>query len=182
MHRSSTRSVALFDREEAGREPPYGPALDVGTGSGIWASSWHSAAGRSPGSTSSRRPCGAPATEPEADADVRLVRGDVTALRAASVGTGFRLVLETAFHGLTAEQRKAMGQEITRRHSTERNHPHDRMAQASSPTHTRGDPERHQSRLPQLDGDRGRRLRLPPPKPLDLLLRPDEDWYRLHRE
>ena len=26
----------LFDREESGREPPYGPALDLGTGSGIW--------------------------------------------------------------------------------------------------------------------------------------------------
>jgi methylase of polypeptide subunit release factors len=26
----------LFEREESGREPPYGPALDLGTGSGIW--------------------------------------------------------------------------------------------------------------------------------------------------
>ena len=26
----------LFDREESGREPPYGPALDLGCGSGIW--------------------------------------------------------------------------------------------------------------------------------------------------
>ena len=26
----------MFDREESGREPPYGPALDLGTGSGIW--------------------------------------------------------------------------------------------------------------------------------------------------
>ena len=26
----------LFDREEEGREPPYGPALDLGCGSGIW--------------------------------------------------------------------------------------------------------------------------------------------------
>jgi methylase of polypeptide subunit release factors len=26
----------LLDREENGRQPPYGPALDVGTGSGIW--------------------------------------------------------------------------------------------------------------------------------------------------
>jgi ubiquinone/menaquinone biosynthesis C-methylase UbiE len=27
----------LFAREEEGREPPYGPALDLGCGSGIWA-------------------------------------------------------------------------------------------------------------------------------------------------
>ena len=26
----------MFDREESGREPPYGPVLDLGTGSGIW--------------------------------------------------------------------------------------------------------------------------------------------------
>ncbi len=31
------RIAALFDREEAGREPPYGQALDLGCGSGIWA-------------------------------------------------------------------------------------------------------------------------------------------------
>jgi 2-polyprenyl-3-methyl-5-hydroxy-6-metoxy-1,4-benzoquinol methylase len=30
--------VSLFEREETGRQPPYGPALDIGCGSGIWAS------------------------------------------------------------------------------------------------------------------------------------------------
>lgn len=29
--------AAMLDAEEAGREPPYGPALDLGCGSGIWA-------------------------------------------------------------------------------------------------------------------------------------------------
>src|SRR3954453_15226806 len=28
---------ALLDREESGREAPYGPALDLGTGSAVWA-------------------------------------------------------------------------------------------------------------------------------------------------
>jgi ribosomal protein L11 methylase PrmA len=28
--------LELVAREEAGREPPYGPALDLGTGSAIW--------------------------------------------------------------------------------------------------------------------------------------------------
>ena len=27
----------LFAREESGREPPYGPALDLGGGSAVWA-------------------------------------------------------------------------------------------------------------------------------------------------
>jgi cyclopropane fatty-acyl-phospholipid synthase-like methyltransferase len=45
---------------------------------------------------------------------MRLVRGDVTALRAADVGTGFRLVLDTGtFHGLGAAQQAAMGREIS---------------------------------------------------------------------
>ncbi len=26
----------MFDREERGRQPPYGRAVDLGTGSGIW--------------------------------------------------------------------------------------------------------------------------------------------------
>ena len=34
--RVAERIGAMFDREESGREPPYGPALDLGTGSGIW--------------------------------------------------------------------------------------------------------------------------------------------------
>src|SRR4029078_7869418 len=28
--------VELVAREEAGRQPPYGPALDLGTGSAVW--------------------------------------------------------------------------------------------------------------------------------------------------
>ena len=37
---------ALLDAEEAGREPPFGTALDIGTGSGIWGSRSRGAAGR----------------------------------------------------------------------------------------------------------------------------------------
>jgi hypothetical protein len=41
------------------------------------------------------------------------VRGDVTALRRADVGSGFRLVLDTGtFHGLSDAQRAAMGHEV----------------------------------------------------------------------
>ena len=33
---SAQMIAALFDREQAGREPPYGAALDVGCGGGLW--------------------------------------------------------------------------------------------------------------------------------------------------
>ena len=49
-----------------------------------------------------------------AGVEMRLVRGDVTALRAADVGGGFRLVLDTGtFHGLGAAEQEAMGREVS---------------------------------------------------------------------
>jgi hypothetical protein len=43
-----------------------------------------------------------------------LVRGDVTALREAGVGKGFRLLLDTGtFHGLSDAQRETMGREVS---------------------------------------------------------------------
>jgi methylase of polypeptide subunit release factors len=32
----ANKLAELFEREESGREPPYGPALDLGCGSGVW--------------------------------------------------------------------------------------------------------------------------------------------------
>src|SRR5207247_9310493 len=49
-----------------------------------------------------------------AGVEIRVVHGDVTALRSTDVGSGFRLLLDTGtFHGLTDAQRAAMGQEVT---------------------------------------------------------------------
>ena len=50
----------------------------------------------------------------EAGVEMRLVQGDVTNLRRTDVGDGFRLILDTGtFHGLPADQRAAMGREIS---------------------------------------------------------------------
>jgi SAM-dependent methyltransferase len=106
---------ALFAREEAGREPPYGQALDLGCGSGIWAVKL---AGRGWQVTgvefvpkALRR---ARERAQDAGVEVRLIEGDVTALRATSVGSGFRFLLDFGlFHGLTDEQREAMGGEVS---------------------------------------------------------------------
>ena len=44
----------LIAREEGDGGPPFGRALDVGSGSGVWALAWPSVAGTSPASNSSQ--------------------------------------------------------------------------------------------------------------------------------
>jgi hypothetical protein len=107
--------LELVGREEAGREPPYGPALDLGTGSAVWGVQLARRGWRVTGvdivDKALRR---ARARVEEADVEMRLVRGDVTALRQADVGSAYRLVLDTGtFHGLSDAQRRAMGREVS---------------------------------------------------------------------
>lgn len=46
--------------------------------------------------------------------DVRFLQADISALRAAGAGSGFRLALDFgAVHGLAPEHREAVGQEVT---------------------------------------------------------------------
>src|SRR5438046_1465040 len=104
----------LFDREESGREPPYGPALDLGTGSGIWgirlAQRGWQVTGIDLVESALRR---ARERARDAGVEMRLVHGDVTDLRATDTGGDFRLVLDTGtFHGLKDAQRQAMGGEV----------------------------------------------------------------------
>lgn len=105
----------LFDREEKGRQPSYGLALDLGTGSGIWgielAKRGWEVTGIDIVDKALRR---ARERAQKAGVNVRFVRGDVTALRAAGVGSGFRLVLDTGtFHDLNGAQRDAIGREVS---------------------------------------------------------------------
>lgn len=105
----------LFEREESGREPPYGPALDLGCGSAVWGvklaeRGWQVTGVDLVESALER----ARERIREAGVAMRVVQGDVTDLHGASVGSDFRLILDTGtFHGLGAEQRVAMGWEIT---------------------------------------------------------------------
>jgi SAM-dependent methyltransferase len=84
----------LFGREEKGREPPFGLALDLGTGSGIWgidlAKRGWQVTGIDIVDKALRR---ARDRVQKAGVHMRLVHGDVTALRAAGIESGFRLVL-----------------------------------------------------------------------------------------
>lgn len=105
----------LFEREEDGRPPPYGRALDVGCGSAVWGvelarRGWE-VTGIDIVDKALRR--GEERAEAEG-VELRLVRADVTALREADVGSGYTLVLDTGtFHDLTGPQREAMGREVS---------------------------------------------------------------------
>jgi hypothetical protein len=107
--------LELVAREEDGREPPYGPALDLGCGSAVWGvqltkRGW-SVTGVDIVEKALRR---ARERIEEAGVEMRLVHGDVTTLRKADVGSGFRLVVDTGtFHGLAEAQRETMDEEIS---------------------------------------------------------------------
>jgi len=107
--------LELVAREEEGREPPYGPALDLGTGSAVWGVRLAQRGWRVTGVDVVPKALErARERVEEAGVEMRLVEGDVTALRQADVGSGFRLVLDTGtFHGLADAQRAAMGREVT---------------------------------------------------------------------
>ena len=102
---------ARFDAEGpgAGRK-----ALDLGCGSGI-----HSVALAQRGwdvtgvDNVSKALETARARAEEAGVNVRFIEGDITALHAAKVGEGYRLILDFgAVHGLTPPERKAVGSAV----------------------------------------------------------------------
>lgn len=107
--------LELIAREEDGYGLPYGRALDLGTGSAVWgvrlAKRGWEVTGIDIVEKALRR---ARERVEEAGVDLRLVHGDVTALKEAGVGSGFRLVVDTGtFHGLDDVQREAMGREVS---------------------------------------------------------------------
>ena len=175
----------LLDREEGGHQPPYGAALDVGTGSGIWgiklAQRGWQVTGVDIVDRALRR---ANERVRQAGVEMRLVRGDVTRLRTTEVGTGFRLVLDTGtFHGLTASEREAMGREVSAVAA-----PDATVLLLAWVPKRRGPLPRGISRseieaaFPGWDvtdvGESG----FEAPKPVELLMKPEEHWYRLLRK
>jgi SAM-dependent methyltransferase len=113
--RTREQISAMFGREENGRQPPYGPALDLGCGGGLWSielarRDWQvTGIDIVPKALRTARE-----RAREAGVEVRFVQGDLAALRAAEVGSGFRLLLDFgAVHGLKEAQREAVGREVS---------------------------------------------------------------------
>jgi SAM-dependent methyltransferase len=177
------KASQLFDREEQGRETPFGRALDIGTGSGIWGIELAKRGWEVTGvDLVEKALTRARDRVRQADVEVRLIHGDVTALSESGVGSGFRLILDTGtFHDFDADQRVAMGKGVEavagpdatvlllawpkRRRPLIRGVSRDEI-EAAFPGWMITDVEPSHFSLP---------------KPLELLLRPDEHWYRLRR-
>lgn len=177
------RFSELLDREEQGRQPPYGRALDLGTGSGIW------------GIELARRGWDVTGIDivehalerarkrvRDTGAAMRLVHGDVTDLTGSGVGSDYRLLLDTGtFHGLKDAERMAMGRNVTaiaasnatllllvwpRRRRPLIRGADRRHVQAAFPDWTITDVVPSHFKVPAI---------------LERILRPDEHWYRLRR-
>lgn len=105
----------LLDREQDGRPPPYGPALDLGCGSAVWGVELARRGWEVTGVDIVDKAIKRGEERAEAEGvELRLVRGDVTRLRDAGIGSGYALVLDTGtFHDLTGPQREAMGREVS---------------------------------------------------------------------
>jgi SAM-dependent methyltransferase len=175
---------AMLDLEESGREPPFGEALDLGTGSGIWAIHLAKRGWRVTGvdivEKALRR---ARDRVDQAAVDVRLLAADVTALRQAGIGSGFRLLLDTGtFHGLSGAQRVAMGHEVSAVAADDATV----LLLAWEPMR-RGPLPRGVSRaeveaaFPGWSVTHVEPSHFQAPRPVELLLKPDEHWYRLRR-
>ena len=114
---------------------------------------------------------------------MRLVHGDVTALRQAGVGSSFRLVLDTGtFHGLDNAQREAMGREVGAIAADDAT-----VLMLAWAPRRRGPLPRGASRseiesaFPGWVVTDAGGTGFQAPKPIELLMKPDERWYRLAR-
>jgi SAM-dependent methyltransferase len=109
------QAVTLFDGEESGREPPYGRALDLGCGTGFWSVRLAQRGWEVTGIDIVPKAVRAARERAHrAGVKVQFIEGSVTALSAAGVDSGFRLILDFGVvHGLSPEQVCAVAREVT---------------------------------------------------------------------
>lgn len=173
----------LLDHEESGREPPYGAALDLGTGSGIWgvymAKRGWQVTGVDNVPKALRR---AQERVRESGVDLRLVEGDVTDFRAGGIGSGFRLVLDTGtFHGLKDTEREAMGREVSAAAAPDATVLMIAWPRRRRPLIRGVSSTEIQAAFPGWTVTDAGPSHFEAPKPIELILRPQEHWYRLRR-
>lgn len=171
----------LFEAEENGHRPPFGPALDLGCGAGIWGIRLAKRGWRVTGVDNARKALRRARDRVRAEGvEVRIVDGDVTRLRAAGIGDGYRLVLDTGtFHGLPEAERAAMGREVDAIAA-----PDATVLLLAWNPRRRGPFPRGVSQseieaaFPGWKAEEVGATHFPPPAPL----RAEENWYRLRRD
>lgn len=177
------KASELFAREEATRERPFGRALDIGTGSGIWGielakRGWEVTGVDFVGKALER----ARDRVGDEGVEVELVQADVTALSRTDVGSDFRLILDTGtFHDFDEVQRSGMARSV------------DRIAAEDATILLLIWPRRRRPLIRGVSREDVEKafvgweitdvepshFRLP--AIMQLILRPDEHWYRLRR-
>lgn len=174
---------SLLELEEQGREPPYGRALDIGTGSAIWGIELAKRGWEVTGVDVVEKALERGRERVRAaGVQMELVLGDVTRLSKAEVGSGFRLILDTGtFHDLDTEQQQGMARSV------------DALATEDATVILLCWPRRIR---PLIRGVKQEEIEaafagwqitdVKPsffklPTPLEWVLRPDEHWYRLRR-
>ena len=104
----------MFEREEEGKEASFGPALDIGCGSGVWGINlakrgWQVTSIDIVDKALER----ARDRIKKEGVELKVVKDDVTELKSPETGTGYKLILDTGtFHGLNSSQRLAMGRAV----------------------------------------------------------------------
>lgn len=173
----------LFEREEQGRARPLGRALDIGTGSGIWGIELAKRGWEVTGvDLVDKALARARERVNAAGVDMKLVRADVTDLSESDVGSDFDLILDTGtFHDFGQAGQAGMARGV------------DALAADDATVLLLVWPRRRRPLIRgatrdeietafagwQITDVEPSYFRLP--KPLEMLLRPDEHWYRLRR-
>jgi SAM-dependent methyltransferase len=105
---------SLLARDEQGREPPFGRALDVGTGSAIWGIELAKRGWEVTGVDLVQKALDRGRERVRAaGVKMKLVQADVTRLSEPAVGSGFRLILDTGtFHDFDTEQQQGMARSL----------------------------------------------------------------------
>jgi cyclopropane fatty-acyl-phospholipid synthase-like methyltransferase len=173
----------VIAREEVGRNRPFGAALDIGTGSGIWGIELAKRGWQVTGIDNIQKALDrARERVQQSGVNMQLIKGDVTAIRQTGISTGFRLILDTGtFHDFNPTQQRAMGHGI------------DAIAAPDGvvllliwprrirPLIRGADRAEIQAAFPNWRITHVEPSHFKLPKLMQMILRPDEQWYRLSR-
>lgn len=173
----------LLAREEHGREAPFGRALDLGTGSGIWAVELARRGWAVTGvDLVDKALARGHERVKDAAVDVQLVHGDVTSLEPTEIGSGYDLLLDTGtFHDLSGTDRAAMGRSTTAVASPEATLLLLVWPRRRRPLIRGADREHVEAAFPEWTITDLVPSHFELPAILEPILRPDEHWYRLRR-